>query len=133
MRRLLGIFVALVLLDCALSCSQGPKYCDVSGTVTLDGQPIAAGNILFSDVGGTLGPDSGEIKNGRFEAKVKEGKKRVEISAAKILPGGAKGAGGEPVPEEIIPAAYNTQSKLTEEVTVAGPNEFKFTLQRQKK
>ena len=130
MRGTPGIVLVFVLLA---GCSQGPKYCDVSGTVTLDGQSVEDGDILFADVGGVLGPDAAKIKGGHFQAKVKEGKKRIEINAPKIIPGGAKGAGGEPVPEETIPTEYNTKSTLTEEVTVAGPNEFKFTLQSRKK
>ena len=63
----------------------------------------------------------------------KAGKKRVEISASKILPGGAKGAGGEPVPEEFLSPEYNTQSKLTGEVKPEGPNEFEFKLRERKK
>jgi hypothetical protein len=122
-----------VLLYGAAGCTQGPKYYPVSGTVTLDGKPLEHGDIFFVDVSGRYGPDPGKIADGRFQFKAKAGKKRVEISASKIFPGGAKGAGGEPVPEESLSPEYNTKSKLTGEVNPEGANTFEFKLHGRKK
>jgi hypothetical protein len=98
----------------------------------VDGKQLEHGDIFFVDISGRYGPDPGKIENGRFQFKAKEGKKRVEISASKIFPGGAKGAGGKPVPEEFLSPEYNTQSKLTGEVKPEGPNEFEFKLHGRK-
>jgi hypothetical protein len=114
-------------------CTQGPNYYPVSGTVKLDSKPLEHGDIIFVDISGRYGPDPGKIEDGRFHFKAKAGKKRVEISASKIFVGGAKGAGGEPVPEEFLSAEYNTKSTLTGEVTPDGPNEFEFNLHGRKK
>jgi hypothetical protein len=125
---------ALVLLLYGVAgCSQGPTYYPVSGTVTLDGKPLEHGDIFFVDISGRYGPDPGRIEDGRFQFKAKAGKKRVQISASKIFVGGAKGAGGEPVPEEFLAPEYNAQSKLTGEVKPEGPNEFEFKLHGRKK
>lgn len=121
---------ALLLI---LGCSSGPKTYQVIGTVTLDGRPLPEGDIHFLSVDGRYGPEPGKLKDGRYELWAKAGKKRVEISASRILPGGAKGAGGEPVPEEYIPERYNVQSTLTAEVTPDGANRFDFPLQSHKK
>jgi hypothetical protein len=133
MREPLAMAGLAVFLFAAAGCSQGPEYYPVSGTVTLDGKPLEHGGILFVDISGRYGPDPGRIEDGHFHFKAKAGKKRVEISASKIFVGGAKGAGGEPVPEEFLSQEYNTQSKLTGEVKPEGPNEFEFKLHGRKK
>jgi hypothetical protein len=133
MRAQLAMAGLAVLLYGAAGCTQGPTYYPVSGTVTVDGKQLERGDIFFVDISGRYGPDPGKIEDGRFQFKAKAGKKRVEISASKIFPGGAKGAGGEPVPEEFLSPEYNTQSKLTSEVKPEGPNEFEFKLHGRKK
>jgi hypothetical protein len=133
MRTQLAMAALVVLLYGVAGCTKGPKYYPVSGTVTLDGKPLEHGDIFFVDISGRYGPDPGKIVDGQFQFKAKAGKKRVEISASKILPGGAKGAGGEPVPEEFLSPEYNAQSKLTGEVKPEGPNEFEFQLHGRKK
>jgi len=97
-------------------CSHEPQLYPVTGSITLDGQPLPEGDILFVSVDGARGPDPGKIKGGSYDLKTTAGEKRVEISAAKIRPGGARGAGGEPVPEEYLPARYNVESKLIVDV-----------------
>jgi hypothetical protein len=121
----------LILSVLASGCSQEPRRYPVSGAVTLDGQPIPSGDILFVPIAGDRGPDPGTIKDGRYELLATAGEKRVEISASKIRPGGARGAGGEPVAEEYVPSRYNTESKLTAEVQAKGDksaNRLDFSL-----
>jgi hypothetical protein len=130
MRLLLGSAV----LAAAAGCDPGPRYHVVTGTVTLDGRPLEAGDILFADPGGAAGPDPGKVKDGAFEFRAKEGRRRVEISASRIIPGSkTRGAGGEPVPEEVVPDRYNVASELTAEVAPGGPNRFEFKLTTNKK
>ena len=133
MRRQLAVAALAVFLYGAAGCTQGPTYYPVSGRVTLDDKPLEHGDIVFMDLSGRYGPDPGKIQDGSFQFKAKAGKKRVEISASKILPGGAKGAGGEPVPEEFLSSEYNAQSKLTGEVKPEGPNTFVFKLHGRRK
>ena len=134
MRRFRGMTAVAVALLVLTGCDRGPKMYPVSGTVTLDGNPVPEGEILFTDGDGKLGPDAGKIKDGRFEFQAKAGKKRVEISASKVLPGSkVRGAGGEPVPEEYIPEWYNVNSTLTEEVKPGGDNRYEFKLSGKKK
>ena len=133
MRIQLATAALAVFLYGAAGCSQGPTYYPVSGSVTVDGKPLEHGDIVFVDLSGRYGPDPGKIEDGRFQFKAKAGKKRVEISASKILPGGARGAGGEPVPEEFLSSEYNTRSKLTGEVKPEGPNTYEFKLHARKK
>jgi hypothetical protein len=121
--------VLLVLSTIAAGCSHEARRYPLSGRVTLDGEAVTSGDILLVPVAGDRGPDAGTIKDGKYDLLATEGKKRVEISASKIRPGGARGAGGEPVAEEYIPARYNVESKLTAEVQPRKENRFDFSLQ----
>src|SRR5438128_9818163 len=82
-RRAQIAFLRMVLL-LALGCGSGT--CEVTGTVTFDGQPVAHGDILLTDVEGRLGPDYGKIEDGRFVLQAKPGRKRVEIRASREVP-----------------------------------------------
>src|SRR5215207_5443241 len=56
--------VVLLLAGCAPA---GPQRAEVSGTVKLDGEPVAEGAINFFPTEGTTGPEAGaEIKDGKF-------------------------------------------------------------------
>ena len=130
--RFIWVGPMALMLGCLAGCSNEPKVYVVKGAVTFDGQPVQEGDIMFSSPAGDRGPDAGKIKDGAYELKTTEGKKRVEISAAKIQPGGARGAGGEPVPEEYIPERYNSQSELTADVRPTPANVIDFKLQSRK-
>lgn len=122
-------YYVVILASLSLAgCSRQPQLHEVSGLVTFDGQSIPEGDLLFVTPDGTRGPDPARITDGKYQLKTTAGKKRVEISASKIRPGGARGAGGEPVAEEYLPARYNTQSELAAEVQSKGKNTFDFEL-----
>ncbi len=121
--------VSLILSAIGAGCSHEAQRYPVSGSVTIDGQAVPSGDILFVPVAGDRGPDAGTIKDGKYDLLATEGKKRVEISASKIRAGGVRGAGGEPVPEEYIPARYNVESKLNADVQTKQVNRFDFSLE----
>jgi len=73
-----------------------------------------------------VAPDSGTIVEGKFEFRAHAGRKRIEIHAERV---------GQPDAElkmptriQFIPAKYNSQSKLTAEVSKTGDNHFDFPL-----
>jgi hypothetical protein len=123
------ILVATLATLLIAGCSGEPRLYPVSGSVSLDGQPVANGDIMFVSLDGVRGPDPSKIKDGNYALKTTKGKKRVEISASKIRPGGARGGGGEPVPEEYIPTRYNMESKLGADVQPNNKNRFDFPLE----
>ena len=103
-----------------------PKRLPVSGTVTLDGQPLAEGVIYFK----TIEKGSSEpcdIQGGEFKGQAEAGDRRVEICQFRTTVQDANGMKTE-IQENLIPARYNTESTLTAKVTPAGPNQFKFEL-----
>jgi hypothetical protein len=128
MRKIL--FLAVLALT---GCSAEPPSYRVTGSVTLDGKPVPDGDIHFRSSDGRWGAEVGKIEGGKYQLMAKAGAKRVEISASRIIPGGARGGGGEPVPEEYIPEEYNAQSKLQAEVEAGAANVFDFNLTSRKK
>ncbi|EAQ76918.1 hypothetical protein DSM3645_11646 [Blastopirellula marina DSM 3645] len=100
-----------------------PSRVEVSGVVTIDGQPLPTGLIHFKTVSeGAI--DSMEIVEGKFAGQAEPGKRRVEITAYRAASGGTPGMGGGEV--NYVPAKYNAESKLTADVSSEGLNEFRF-------
>jgi hypothetical protein len=92
----------------------------VSGTVEMDGKPLAEGTLTLVAEGGTT-PSTLDIVNGKFDGKATPGAKRVEIRAFKM---GEPTKMGDTVIEatkiNIIPSQYNTESKIKAEVGANG-------------
>jgi hypothetical protein len=114
-----------LLVFLALGCKADP-FTDVSGTVTLDGNPIAEGEIIFEAGDHSATPSAGKIVDGRFKFRATYGAKKVQINATKDT--GRKEKDGWPIFQSIIPERYNTKSELTADIKTSGPNEFTFTL-----
>lgn len=101
----------------------------VAGFVTLDGQPLPRGRIVFIDTD-RKPPEMflASIEGGKFESEAPPGDLRVEIRSFELPdPGVAVDATGR-FPQ-IIPAQYNEKSKLSAEVTAVGSNKFSFALE----
>ena len=120
------------IMLCAFMCaSVGCQRSDaemlpVTGTATFNSQPIAQGHIVLWSLDDKVAPDSGTIVEGKFEFRAHAGRKRIEIHAERA---------GQPDAElkmptriQFIPAKYNSQSKLTAEVSKTGENHFDFPL-----
>jgi hypothetical protein len=131
--RGLVVLAGLAMIVVLVGCSSEPPTYRVTGTVMLDGKSVPEGDIHFRSTDGRWGAEVGKIQDGRYELMAKAGPKRVEISASRIIPGGARGGAGEPVPEEYVPEEYNVQSKLQAEVKAGGANVFDFNLTSRKK
>ncbi len=118
------------LLPCACTPSAPTEDTyPVSGSVTLDGAPLAEGKIRFLTAE-TGALDVLDIQGGKFEGQAKAGNRRVEISAFREGEPMAPFPGAEPEPTRVdyIPARYNTESELTANVTPEGPNQFDYEL-----
>lgn len=139
--------VSLSLCGCG-SASDQPELGQVTGTITMDGQPLVATVVVFS-------PDNGRPSRGKTDAEGKyeliyigetrgakvghhrveiapneEGEDESEIEAATV--GEDVSAPTSPVkPEKTrVPARYNTNSELEADVK-AGENVFDFKLESQ--
>jgi hypothetical protein len=137
--RLVLVAAGLTVSGCWGSGDDAPRE-PVSGTVTLDGKPLATGAIRFSPSGvspsGFVVAGGDTIKNGRFsisrEMGLVPGTYRVTINAP-FAPAERSRAGNAPgryaqVAKEIIPFKYNAQSTLTTDVPKGGLSDLKFDL-----
>lgn len=134
-RVVLLLMVGVLLSGCfGRSSRREEKTYPVKGTVLLDDQPMAEGEIYFKN------PATGsvhicQIKDGKFEGQVSAGDKRVEIMAYKIeIDPVAKemyGDQAEPTKINIIPPQYNVNSTLTAKVEATSDvnqNTFEFKI-----
>ncbi len=137
-----ALFLAVACLTatgCAGSEDDLPRE-PVSGTVTMDDQPLAEGTIQFTPTaGGGAGVGGGSpIENGRFsiarDKGLVPGSYRVAINASDQKSRGEptkkgpvkKGLG---LAKELIPSKYNSGSTLTAEIKKGGSDDLKYDLQ----
>ncbi|QDT53646.1 hypothetical protein Pan44_16690 [Caulifigura coniformis] len=137
-----GMVLAILASGCGGADPKSHARVAVSGTVTLDGQPLDNAVILFVPLPEVNGPTaSAGIVEGRFqlsaEAGPVAGKHRVQIESndhGGIAPDdeaalAEMAAGKRKLPKTVkIPAIYNSRSKLEETIAADSPNEFTFEL-----
>ena len=153
-QRMTCLWILFASISIGCSTKPGTDYSQmnllsVSGTVTLDGQPLPNAVVTFED------PEHGTFSYGmtdtsgdyqlRFDSEARgctSGQKRVEISTTrKILglnsteegsapegEGGGEGAVRSPPGQELVPKRYNTQSELLVQVSSsATTHDFELT------
>jgi hypothetical protein len=124
----------LLLAGCSGSPTRG-----VEGDVSWNGSPIEDGSIDFIPVAGTGGPSVGApIKDGKYfvpsdKGPLAGGTYRVELRAVRDTgkyPPGPRFAKSMTVREDIIPAEYNSGSKIQKKIESADPNRMDFHLKQ---
>ena len=124
------ILVPLMMGGCG---DGGPELAPVSGRVTMDGTPLVMAEIVFQPDGETGSPSFGITdEDGRYEMGYTRDKKgaligwhTVRIISATEL----EGPGGEAILRpQSVPARYNEDSELREEVLPDEDNVFDFKL-----
>jgi len=111
--------IAVVLVVPAVGCSRGPAKAVFTGRVTFDGEPLPQGAIAYYPL--SRSPSAGAvIKDGSYQMEAVPGSYRVEITGSKVV--GQKRRYDTPdspmddVLESVVPAEYNSASKLVQEV-----------------
>jgi hypothetical protein len=136
--------VLFVLLAVALACTGcgGSAYdlAPVSGTVTLDGEPLAGATVLFIPIA-EVGSDAGPASNGTTDAAGK-----YTLTSAEAFEGAVVGKhqvmittvsdeGGDSASDDVysdagnqekLPARYNAATTLKIEVPSGGTNAADF-------
>jgi hypothetical protein len=129
--RRFGWAVAVAALAAVAGCSGPPTHGEVTGTVTVDGKPAPRGAVTFIPVDGKSQTAGGEIKDGRYTARVPLGLAKVEVRVPKVV--GRKKLYDTPdspfqdVLEEVLPDRYNNSTQLTLDVK-PGKNEKDWDL-----
>jgi hypothetical protein len=132
---------ALTIAVACMGCSPSPfKLVPVSGTVSLDGQPLAGGIVNFQPIVVGTGVNSGPGStartgtDGRFtlatirgEPGAVVGEHRVKIYSFNAETA-KRSANGTPE-RERVPPRYNYKSTLTFDVPAAGTDNADFALE----
>ncbi|MBQ4204588.1 MAG: hypothetical protein II655_12910 [Thermoguttaceae bacterium] len=114
---LAAIAVAFSLV-CFTGCKKDDGLCDVEGTVTLDGQPLASGTINMGPMAGQSGRGvGGKIENGMYKLRASEGEMVVTIRSQQKqkIENPTEDEQAHGVTErqvELIPDKYNQRSEL---------------------
>ena len=127
-----ALVMSLSLLGCGPAAPKELKRYRVSGKVTLDSKPLTTGNITFDPGSGEV-PASLDILDGNYEGKAPVGKSTVRITATRKISMkqkmGFDGPGYDQlVDENLLPARYHNDSKITREVEANDDNNFNFDL-----
>ena len=124
-----------MLLGAGAGCSDGPEVASVEDTVTLDGQPLEGALLIFTpkeggrQSGGQTGSEGYyELTFSRDQDGALPGTHTIMIST--IQEGDPDQ--GIPTAPEKLPAKYNTQTELSQQVE-SGENVIDFSLDSQRK
>ena len=121
-------WITMVAMLAGCGDSGGPRTYEVTGEVTLDGEPLPSeGTIILHHVPPDQDAATGQIVDGTFHLRVTEGQKRIEIHASREIPGKTN-TYGAPLVEPYIPQKYNADSVLAAEVSSTEKNHFVFNL-----
>ena len=131
--QILACVALVAFLACCAGCGPNDGLNEVTGMVTLDGQPVENGNINMGPMAGQSGVGvGGPITNGLYKIRASEGEMVVNIRWPKMEkidnPTADEQAHGVTERQiEMIPSKYNRESTL--KVTVQkGKNTFDFDL-----
>lgn len=137
-----ALSVLAVLLNSGCS-DDGPRRMPVSGSVTVDSQPLNSGVIRFIPAGESAGPGAmAKIVDGDFRFTTQNGpvcgSHRVEVEVVdhlnfeiddeRAFAESVRKSGKSPMAKNPIPAAYNSASTLTATVTESEEQPLLFEL-----
>lgn len=123
--------VVLPLVGCSSQSSGLPAVAPVTGTVTMDGKPLASATVVFESQGGHVAFGNTDA-TGRYEIVAAGRQRGAIIGPNKVRISSQTDAPPGPGWRDPIPARYNAATELSAEV-VAGDNTFDFPLQGARK
>lgn len=132
------LLVATLVLGITAGCSRDHRYdslpelVPVTGTVTLDGKPLAKANLTFIPVGSTKGQTCRGLtdEKGRYEAMVTEDHKGLPVGEFRVvcnkwvmsdgsdLPAGTTAPPWEIGANELLPPRYSDETRTQLQATV---------------
>ncbi len=125
----IAVLLALGFIPFLTGCG-GPasSAVPVSGTVTVDGQPVEGGLITFLSVDDATPAAGAPIQDGTFQAEVEPGEKKVMILGTKVVGEeyilkGVPDSGTREKLETITHPNYNARHLTPLTATISGPSE----------
>ena len=110
-----------------------PPVYPVSGTVNLDGKPMAEGEIAFVSQQDAI-RDTLPVRDGKFQGEIRAGQRKVEIAAYREERQGVEMYGDEAPISRInyVDPKFHSDSKLVASVNTSSANEYKFDVTSRK-
>lgn len=129
LKSLLGLFLISFCILSLPGCGKSPAEAKVSGTVTLDGNPVANAEVTFTPEDGSRISQGVTDSEGRYVLRFTASLDGAAVGThnVTIRTGSSESSDDPEAAKEIIPAKYNTQSELKETVK-AGKNVVDFKL-----
>jgi hypothetical protein len=124
----LRLLIAVLLGVISLAGCRGEPLAEVKGTVRLDGQLLAEGEIIFEADEQDATPEATMIVNGEYQLQLPPGKKIVRINASRPtkIPDPVMGAAAR---ESMILPEFNTESTLRVELKAGKQTGVDFEVQ----
>lgn len=132
MKLLIALVLSLSIFT-IVGCDSGPQKAKVSGTVTLDGNPLEEATVQFDANDGSV-PEIVKIAEGEFSGEVTPGMKTLRFRAMrlaeKLSPTKMENRGGgmKPPYSNILPQKYGRGSDIQLDVLLEGNAELKYEL-----
>lgn len=124
---LIGLVFVLASVGCSNAPQDLPDLATVTGTVTMDGEPLANASVEFVSANGQVASGTTDAA-GKYELAYVGGNKGAEIGENTVRITTVLDAPAGPDYKDPIPAKYNESSEL--KVTVeAGENTHDFALE----
>ncbi|MBL4886137.1 MAG: carboxypeptidase regulatory-like domain-containing protein [Planctomycetaceae bacterium] len=126
------LVVSSSLAGCSGTGAQLPDLVEVTGTVSLDGEPLEKAQVTFepqkaSEEGWGRSSSAYTDAAGHFILQYKQNISGATPGLHHVII--SKREGDDPATSpEVLPVQYNESTTLTADVTQAGPNEFTFDL-----
>ncbi|TWU17287.1 hypothetical protein Pla52o_52930 [Novipirellula galeiformis] len=124
------LLTGLTLAGC--SSSDPLDRAIAEGTVTVDGTPLAIGDITFVDDDPSVQSDNVKVVDGAFSGPVIPGTKKVQIRGYEVVSANVPAdspEAGTTFKKQILPARFNDQTELTETIPSSGPLSYSLTTQ----
>ena len=80
-----GVGLSLLLMTFVAGCGESSNEVEVSGKITIDGEPVPRGSISFVSADGEAPAGGGVIQDGTYTAKVPPGEKVVLVLGNKLV------------------------------------------------
>ncbi len=126
---ILTVSVSMTIAGCGSGVSDRPDLARVTGTITLDGQPLADANVTFQPAGARASMGTTDAL-GKYELTYLNDVKGAVVGPNQVMITTARsGADDDPASAvaEKLPAKYHEQSTMTADVK-AGSNVFDYDL-----
>jgi hypothetical protein len=129
--------IGVIALGTLSGCNDPRARQEVTGKVTLEGQPVADGIIHFAPLDGQATGDGAQIVKGKYRLPKAKGLSPGKYKVTIYVGNGTSGEGnaspdspnaGKRQPRERAPPEYNEQSRIVKEVREDGPNKFDFDI-----